>query len=382
MEVYVLDSLYRPITVVDKFDSFIWSERMRAIGDFQLVMSSTLENRRLFVPGVRIATNVSKRIMTVDTTDDSTDSDGRRLLKVTGTSLEAVLKQRILADVSSGDWVKWVSDEATPNLVAKQMFHDICVTGIINTGDIISGVTEGSFYPSDTIAPPSEEIIYESDIKDLYTALTDLCSAYAMGFRLVAHPVTKALYFDIYMGSDRTTGQTTLPAVVFSPDLDNLKNTTRLASTALYKNVAYVYNDTDHEFVYPVDVDPTVAGFDRRVLLVKVNNGLSSGDMIQKGKDELAKNRPYAALDGQLPNNVYYPYEVAYYLGDLVELRDGDGTTTNMQVVEQIFVQDREGERAYPTLAVNTFVYPGSWIAWDFAQEWDDLGSEHWDELD
>jgi len=381
MEVYILDSLYRRIAVVDKFESLIWAERMRSAGDFELHIVSSVQNRNLFIPGVNLATNISTRIMTVETVQDSTDDEGRRTLKVTGPSIENVLRQRIIAMDSAGEWIPWESDEDDPRAIATDMFHDICVTGILNAGDVISGVTEGSFYPADTIAEPSELIIYIPDIQDLYTGLKDLCDAYTMGFRLVRHPVTNTLYFDVYMGSDRTTAQTTLSAVVFSPDLDNLRNTNRLTSSALFKNVAYVVNDTDHEIVYQDDIDPDIAGFDRRVLFVSCDEGLTSDEMIQKGKDELAKNRMMSALDGQLATLTSYVYEIDYYLGDLVELRDDDGTTSNMQVTEQIFIHDKEGERAYPTLTVNTFIFPGSWIAWDFAEEWDDLTTEHWDEL-
>jgi Siphovirus ReqiPepy6 Gp37-like protein len=381
MEVYILDSLYRRIAVVDKFESLIWAERMRAAGDFELHIVSSAQNRNLFVPGVNLAVNTSTRIMTVETVQDSTDDEGRRILKITGPSLENVLRHRIIAMDDAGEWVPWESDEDDPRAIATDMFHDICVTGILNAGDIISGVTEGSFYPTDTIDEPSDLIVYIPDIQDLYTGLKDLCDAYMMGFRLVRHPVTNTLYFDVYMGSDRTTAQTALGAVVFSPDLDNLRNTNRLTSSALFKNVAYVVNDTDHEVVYLDDVDPGIAGFERRVLYVSCDEGLTSEEMIQKGVDELSKNRMMSALDGQLATLTSYIYEVDYYLGDLVELRDDDGTTSNMQVTEQIFIHDKEGERAYPTLTVNTFIFPGSWVAWDFAQEWDDLTTEHWDEL-
>lgn len=386
MELYILDSLYRRIEVIDTFESLIWAERMRAAGDFELHVLSTLENRNRFKEGVNLAMNLSNRIMTIETVQDITDDEGRRILKITGPSFENVLRQRILAwnkaldDPLEVGWEPWIWEE-TPVNILKAMFEDICVSGILDAGDIISPLTLGDFYPTDTIGEPSEQILFDPGFVDLYTAITELCEAFAIGFRFVRNPATNELHFNFYMGSDRTTAQTTLPAVVFSPDLDNLQNTNRLSSSALYKNVAYVVNDTSHEIVYAQDIDPAIAGFERRVLLVKADEGLSSAEMIQKGKDELAKNRRLAALDGELAMQTGYRYEVDYFLGDLVELRDDDGTTSQMQVTEQIFVHDKEGERAYPTLSVNTFITPGSWIAWDFAQEWDDLGLEEWADL-
>jgi hypothetical protein len=52
-----------------------------------------------------------------------------------------------------------------------------------------------------------------------------------------------------------------------------------------------------------------------------------------------------------------------------------------MKVTEQIFVQDREGERAYPTLTLNTFINTGSWLSWNNNKTWSELTTEVWAEL-
>jgi hypothetical protein len=54
---------------------------------------------------------------------------------------------------------------------------------------------------------------------------------------------------------------------------------------------------------------------------------------------------------------------------------------TTMQVTEQIFVQDSEGERDYPTLTVNTYITPGSWLWWPINEVWEDVDEEmDWDD--
>lgn len=388
MEVYILDSLYRRVTVVDKFESLVWAERFAAYGDVELRVGATLENRSRFVPGVRLAIDVSCRVMTVETVEDTTDEEGRRILVVKGLSLEAILLQRLamaaLTDLTTDP--KWVL-EGFPLDIATQLFHDICVTGILDLGDIISGVTEGSIFPADTLDPPAEEIVYSIDPMTLYQAEKDLCDAFAMGFRLVRDLDTTILYFDVYMGCDRTTQQTLVPAVVFSPDLENLKSTTKLTTTAAYKNVAYVLSPVGHEIVYPLDVDPSIEGFERRVLFVKADDitdvvpADATAKMIQRGKEELAKSRRFTVLDGELALFNRYVYGTHYNLGDLVELRDDDGATSRMQVTEQIFVSDKEGERSYPTLSVNEFVTPGSWLSMGPVLEWDDMTTEEWDDM-
>jgi hypothetical protein len=390
MEVYVLDSLQRPITIIDKYQSLIWTERFAGWGDFELTVVSTLANRSLFVAEVRLAIKESQRVMVVETVEDTTDNEQRKILKLSGRSVEKVLDDRLargsLTDLTATP--TWILT-GTPVEVAEQIFHDVCVTGVLDDGDVIANVIEGDdIYPVDTNDEPTDDITYEIDMMSVYKAIKDLCVVYGMGFRLGRNfNAGPNLYWDIYVGSDRTTGQTTLPSVVFSPELDNLQNTTRMESSALYKNVAYVFSKEGFEIVYGLNVDPDVEGFERRVIFVKVDD-IEDGDpdasskMTQKGAEALGKARNLIVFDGELSPTSQYVYGTDYNLGDLVELRNDSGTSSVMRVTEQIFVSDKEGSRAYPTLTLFEVVTSGSWsgitppeIVWyDYdLEEWDDL---------
>jgi hypothetical protein len=128
-----------------------------------------------------------------------------------------------------------------------------------------------------------------------------------------------------------------------------------------------------------------VSGFNRSVLTVKVEGDEAAGAALDtllelKGKEALAKYRSLLGFDGEVPQFDSYKYGVDYNLGDLVEMRNEDGLTNQMRVTEQIFVSDREGERSYPTMTIDRFITPGSWLAWDYNQEWADGGAtEYWE---
>src|SRR5512136_351838 len=386
MEVYTLDSLNRRISVTDNYISLIWTERFYKTGDFELKVHSTLANRNLFTIGTRLATNTSYRVMTIESVEDATDDDGSQILTIKGPSLESIFKHRLamgsLSDSTSTP--KWVLT-GLPKAIAQKIFHDICVDGVVDSGDIIPYVVEDTLFPLDTIAEPPTSITYEIVFgATMSDALIKICEVYSMGNRLIREPNTNVLYFDIYMGSDRTTQQSTLAPVVFSRGLENLSNTRELKTSVSYKNVAYVVSPVGHEIVF-ADVDPSVSGFDRQVLIVKADDitdtvpADATAKMIQRGKEELAKNRQLAAYDGEVTKNSEYVYDVDYRLGDLVELRDDNGACSTMQVTEHIAVSDKEGERGYPTLTANTFITPGSWLAWDYSQVWSEIAdAEHW----
>jgi hypothetical protein len=200
---------------------------------------------------------------------------------------------------------------------------------------------------------------------------------------MLRHYDTSQIYWDVYTGSDRTSSQTTLPAVLFTPELDNLQNTKELTSIESAKNVAYVYSPAGFEMVYPVGVDPEVDGFDRRVLVVDANditvdNPDVPAALIQRGNEALAQAQVYQAFDGEISQNSQYKYGVDYNLGDLVEQRNVDGIANLMRVTEQIFVSDSEGERSYPTLTMNAFITTGSWLSWMPTKVWSDMTTEIW----
>ena len=143
--------------------------------------------------------------------------------------------------------------------------------------------------------------------------------------------------------------------------------------------MAYVFSPAGSVVVYAEGVDPDVAGFDRQVLLVNATDVTDPTNIVavltQRGKDALKQNRGYAAFDGEVSQNGTYKYGIDYNLGDLVEIQNVDGFTNQLQVTEQIFVSDDQGERSYPTLSVNLSIMPGTWLAWDFNQMWHDLDS-------
>lgn len=383
MDLYILDDQLRRIEMVDIYESLIWTDRYKDAGDFQLTIRSDRNTRRLFTPNKRLSVSKSPHVQVVDTVEHTIDADGVDVLKVTGQSLEAWMNGRIGRDsmVSMTADPKWELT-GTPGAVAREIFKHICVDGALDAGDILPFYQSGSMFPAGSIPEPTAIISVALEPDTVYNLIKRLCDLYNLGFRItreeVAGGAPSKLYFNVYTGDDRTTLQTTFPAVVFAPDLDNLSGISELSSTANYFNVAYVLGKNGTRMVYANFVDPSVAGFERKVLMVKADDiDLVAGTPLQnaleqRGQEELAKYRTIIAFDGEIPQFNSYEYLVDYDLGDLVETRSEDGISTNMRVTEQIFVADREGERSYPTLAIDLLITPGSWLAWESGEEWID----------
>jgi hypothetical protein len=272
-----------------------------------------------------------------------------------------------------------------PAAIMRKIFHDICVTANLDPLDAIPFIHEGTFMPPSNIAEPADPISVLITPNTVYDATQQIGNVWNLGFRLLRHYDLSELWYEVYSGSDRTTSQTLLPPVVFSPSLDNLQGVKELITTQDAKNVAYVYSPAGFAKVYAIGVDPAIDGFDRRVLVVDASDITedSTDDvpsaLSQRGTEELAKYRVSQALDGEISQNSQYKYNRDFYMGDLVEMRTDDGDANIMRVTEQIFTKDAEGERSYPTLTINTFVNSGSWLAAG-QRVWEDYEEdEFWD---
>lgn len=385
MEVYILDSLLRRVEVIDRFESLIWTERWASWGDFELKIRSTFESRSQLKTGVQLAMNRSLRVMQVETVEDKTLEDGTEVLEVKGRSIEAVLIDRVAKETMSSLTADPVWDiTGTPGAVIRWIFKRICIDGALSTYDKIPFIVDGRHptMPASTITEPIDPIAVSLEPQNVYDAMTNLANTWTLGFRILLLFDASQLYFDVYSGIDRTMSQVTTTPVLFTPALDNLQNVTELNTVEDAKNVAYVFAPNGFAEVRPADVPPDVDGFERRVLVVKADDiTLAAGSaldsaLIQRGKEALAEHRAFQAFDGEINANSQYIYGVHYYLGDLVEMRNKDGAGNQMRVTEQIFVSDKEGERAYPTLAINTFINTGSWLSWETNKKWIDYDAD------
>lgn len=385
MYLLVLDDNFDVKELVDTYESLIWTERYSAVGDFELRIKSDRDTRALLPVGTRLAIDVSDRVMEIETVENSIDDEGISVLKIKGRSLEKWMFDRATTQAYESGAPGVISYDITntPGDIARAVFDGACRYNSVIPEDNFPFLVEGSLYSPGTIAEPTEIITVTITPETVYDFIKKLCDVYNLGFRLVRDKYTSLLYFDIYTGHDRTTQQSTNEVVIFSQSLENLSSPTNLTSIANQKNIAYVFSEHGSMIVYADSSVSSSEGFSRRVLVVKADDisepaGATLNALLtQRGKEALAEHRPILAFDGEVPQFGSYIYGQDYALGDLVEMQNSDGVSTNMRVTEQIFVSDAEGERAYPTLTMDLLIMPGTWLAWDANQVWDDA-TEEW----
>lgn len=379
MDLYILNGEFKRDQVVESYESMIWTERYSAYGDFEMIIDPGLAEQPLFSSGTYLGTNLSDRVMVVDTTEKTDDSEGVQKLKVTGKEITEILTSRPnrvgLTEPEPQD------QTGLPAAVMRDIFNTLIVTNTVVEDRLPIAMGD----PSPTSIPePADSVTIRFELDTLYGSLKKIADIYNLGFRIFKDGDTGDLYFEVYSGDDRTSGQTVFPAVIFSPQLDNLTDTTDLVSFALLKNVAYVHAPNGSRMVYANGADSSTSSWNRKVMFVKADDiDEAAGAPLQalleqRGQEALAENRVVIAFDGEISQTVY-TYGVDYNLGDLVEKRNDQGTSAIMRVTEQIFISDKEGERSYPTLSLDLLVDEGSWLSYGVTQ-WADTDPLEWED--
>lgn len=388
-EWHTLNDALQRVNLIEGFESFIWTERYAAWGEFQIITPSNPYSRNLFRPGIRIGMTGSQRVMRVETLTDTIDNDGKKLLTVTGRSVEHFLDDRVAMPALAGTATtpKWTVT-GTPGYIARYLFTQICVTGVLSTSDTIANYHSGTLNPPGNIVEPSSTYTIDFDPDTLYNSIKKVCDIWLLGFRLVKDGDTGNIYFEVYTGNDCTSAQTTRKPVIFAMDMESIDKTSIVRSQSDLKTVAYVFAPNGTAVVYATGFDSTMSMTDRRVLYVDasdISDAAGSGlttKLNQRGLEQLANYRDVYAFDGEVPNYQPYVYGTDYGLGDLVEEHGPDGGINHMVVTEQIFVSDQEGERSYPTLILYNVIVPGAWTARSASEHWADVPpTQHWADL-
>lgn len=389
MELRVLNKLYQPVSIVEDYESLIWTERFCDVGDFELHISSYPSVREDYAHGTLLGIDISDRIMMVNSFEEKTEDSGKRVSIIKGNSLESIFKDRIIAPNLLGlkpnetaDYSK-MSMTAPPGQIMRNVVTLACFVGTLSANDKFITIKYNLPIDPLDIPEPADKITAEIPIGTVFDAIKQIGENWDLGFSIAKERTSQNLAFRVYSGRDRTTSQTKNAPVVFSPELDNLTDVTEISTTIDSKNVAYVFGADKALAVYPEGMDPSVAGFERRVMHVLAEDISSENTtnvveaLTAIGRAELAKHRTVRAFDGEIRQDSQYLYSRDYNLGDIVEMRIADGTSNRMRVTEQIFVSDANGVKSYPTLMLHEYVNRGSWLSWESNKQWVDFEGDN-----
>lgn len=366
MDFVVKDSNRQPIAVVDLYTSAIWTERYSDTGDFSLTLPVNNEYLDYLAIDNYLTLPDTDRAMIIESFDLTSEvSTGKKVVTYTGSSLESILKRRIV----------WVQTTMSGTILdnVRQLINENIISPDANHGGSNRAVPDFVFveptdreflsFISDTIGRVSCQFTGDN----LYDAIKALCDPYNIGFKICFNE-NDQFAFSLYYGTNRSTGQNTRDSIVFSPEFDTLISSRYAVNFAKERNVALVLGEDSgpnrkRAMVYSTDQEPS--GLSRKELYVDARdiqsereNGTTMTDpeyyncLASKGYSELNEYATTSAFDGEVETHIGPAYNRDYFLGDFVTVVNEFGLGAYAQITEYIRSYDDSGYSAYPSFAM------------------------------
>lgn len=332
------------VSVVENFSSFVWTDRYYSAGDFELYIPPTIRVLTQYIPDYYIVRPDSEHVMIIDSVLLEEDDNGYSY-KISGESLESILKRRIL----------WTDTTLSGNF--QNAIETLLNGSIISPSIADRKIDNFVFVKSEDEAITSltiEEAEYSKN-ETIYDIIEKNCQEFEIGFKVTLTSDNK-FAFTLYKGVDRSYDQTAVPYVIFSPAFDNLTSSSFLKSYTDYKNVALVTGTSTDGEGESTDLSTVVgeaSGLDRRETHIDAGDVQGNISVLtKKGNEELAALKKTEAFEGEANVFNMFVYGKDFFIGDTVQLEDAFGNTGKSIVSEMVFSSDGEGEKFYPTFIV------------------------------
>lgn len=217
MEAWILDQNAASLAVLDTFQSFIWTDRYRGYGDFEIYMPAETSALSYLKEGNYLVTKDSDRMMIIEDIQVDTDAENGNHLIVTGRSLESILCRRVIwgYKVLNGNFQDAIRTLLNENVIApsnsKRKIPNFVFR--VSTDTRITGLTVDTQFLGE----------------NLYDAILSLCEEKEIGFRVLPDG-SGGFLFELYVGEDRSyvratihgsfshrISRTSSPATIWSP---------------------------------------------------------------------------------------------------------------------------------------------------------------------
>lgn len=336
---YILDNNFIPLAAFENYISFLWTDRYAEEGDFEIETVPEASLLAICKQDYYIINTDSEHEMIIEGLKIVTDVDDGPRLYVTGSSLESILKRRIV-------WSKTVLNGNLQNGIKTLLDENI-----ISPTDASRKIPNFIFQASTDTDITKLEIARECDKENLYDLIVDICKTKKIGFKIVRN-TSNQFVFSLYAGKDHSYTQETLPFVAFSPKFDNLENSEFNNSTADSVNTVYVTGgENDSESL----VLGNNSGLTRRESHVSAGtmdesySGSYTDFLTEKGNEELKDKKITKTFEGNVDATGLFKLGVDFSLGDIVQIENEFEIRDRARIVEIIHSDDKSGRIVYPT---------------------------------
>ena len=348
MDLTVLNTNLDDVYILDIYESFIWTDRYCSYGDFELYTAISKDVLNYIKQDYYLRNRESEHVMIIEKILISSDVEDSNHITVSGRSLESILDRRIV----------WGQRTLSGNLqnVVKTLLDENVISPVDNNRKISNFVFEASTDP--LITGLSIDTQYTGN--NLYDVINNLCEERNIGFKVTLNN-SKQFVFKLYAGVDRSYGQTSIPYVIFSPNFENIINSSYIESRSSFKNVTLVGGEGEGSARRYTTVGVGV-GLNRRELFTDardISSDVGDGVVLtdeeytaklqQRGREKLIENPEVISFEGQVETILMFKYGEDFFNGDIIQIANEYGHETKARILEIVISEDGEGMSVYPT---------------------------------
>ena len=350
--------------IITNFESLICVWNYYECGTFELTINKNKANTSKLTKGNMIIVNKrDDKILLIEKRETSTEKNSKTL-KISGTCIKGITKRRIVAtngyDRVSEDYAENVQKHYLKNHLVESYYDKV------RTPERdISWIK---------IAPSQNrgiKTVWQARLTNLHDEEKHISEDTGLGWYGYLDRNEKCIYLDSLRGTDRTVNQVESANthqflsdftheqlkeytheqmqgtikhsfIIFSEKKNNLINGKTTDDDTNYKNVGYVAGKGENEDRL-ITVIGTATGFDRREVLIDLNNIEDPVELKTEGQKKLDEYKIIKSIEGkvyQIPN---MEWEKDYFLGDLVTL-ESDGIYEDKRIIQAKEIYERNNK--------------------------------------
>lgn len=360
----IINTDFELLGIITNYESLICVWNYYECGTFELTINKSKSNtNKLKKDNMLIVDKRDDKILLIDKVV-TTSIKNSKTLKVTGTCIKGLTKRRIIATNGYDRVIETEAENVQKHYIQKHMVE--------------------SYY--DEIRTPERDIswikiaptqnrgvrtVWQARLTNLHDELKHISEDTGLGWYGYLNRNEKCIYFDSIRGTDRTVnqvedenthnllanytheelqeytheqlqGKIKHPYIVFSEIKNNLLEGKTTDDNSNYKNVGYVAGKGENEDRLII-VLGTEQGFNRREVLIDLNNIEDAEELIAEGQKKLDTYKIIQSVEGKIYQIPNMEYEKDFFLGDLVTL-ESDGIYEDKRIIQAKEVYERNNK--------------------------------------
>lgn len=360
----IINTKFELLGIITNFESLICIWNYYECGTFELTINKNKINTdKLKKDNMLIVNKRDDKILLIDKVVVSTEKNSKTM-KVTGTCIKGVTKRRIVAT----NGYDRISENYAEN-VQKHYLKKHLVESYYD--NIRTPERDISWIKIASTQNRGIKTVWQARLTNLHDEEKHISEDTGLGWYGYLNRKEKCIYFDSLEGTDRTVNQIENPMVheylkdftqeqlqkythkqlegtikhpyiIFSEKKKNLLEGKTTDDNSNYKNVGYVAGKGENEDRL-ITVLGTAKGFDRREVLIDLNNIEDIDELKTEGQKKLDTYKTIQSIEGkvyQIPN---MEWEKDFFLGDLVTL-ESNGLYEDKRIIQAKEIYERNNK--------------------------------------